>query len=166
MNDLKVEPATSPPAVEVAMPPLDSRWVHTGAKYLQLLPTPITVAESEYKAFSDLENQRIEAAWEALSQERRQEIVSQWGRGDGEGCETGQSVTTKSPARPATPSADPEDTGDVPSDPELPQQEDERPKKDEQYRAIIERNYRDPDKLDVVEGVAVSQVRERVPTFN
>lgn len=144
------------------MPALDSRWVHTGAKYLQLLPTPITVAETEFKAFSDLENQRIEAAWEALSQEKRDDIVSQWGREDGEGGEKpNQTVKSKTPGRSATPTADLDDNGDVPSDPELLESdvEDEKPKKDEQYRAIIERNYHDPDKLDVVEGVAVSQVR-------
>jgi hypothetical protein len=145
------------------MPPLEARWVHTGAKYLQLLPTPITVAETEYKAFSELENQRIEAAWEALSQEKREEIVSQWGRGDGEGSEkASQSMKSKSPARPATPLVDPDGAGDLPSDTEILESdaEEEQPRKDEQYRAIIERNYHDPDKLDVVEGVAVSQVRK------
>lgn len=148
-------------SLEAEMPALDSRWVHTGAKYLQLLPTPITVAETEYKAFSDLENQRIEAAWEALPQDRREEIISNWGREDGEGGEKpGQTLKTKSPRQSTAPSPGPDDVGDVPSDPEVTEgdAEDLRPKKSEQYRAIIERNYQDPDKLDVVEGVAVSQV--------
>lgn len=161
-DDSLASRADSPdqPSSDGEMPELKPRWLHTGAKYLQLLPTPITVAETGYKAFSDLENQRIEAAWEALPVSKREKIVSRWGREDGEGGEkvksTAKSKGTKSPAS----AGNDDDKGDVPSDPELLESDTEsEPKKDEQYRAIIERNYHDPDKLDVVEGVAVSQVR-------
>lgn len=173
MTGHTTEVATLPPQrastpdqhfAKTEMPALESRWVHTGAKYLQLLPTPITVAETEYKAFSELENQRIEAAWQALPEEKRERVISEWGREDGEGGEQPDQVKiSKSPRKPSTPTTELDDTGDVPSDPELLDSdlEDDRPRKDEQYRAIIERNYHDPDQLDVVEGVAVSQVRRQ-----
>lgn len=155
-------PRTKTPAV-INAPPLEARWLHTGAKYLQLLPTPITVAETEYKSFSDLEDQRIEAAWNALSQERREQIVMEWGRTDGEGGEKRTRAKPSKPSDKASPRRTERGgthTGEVSSDSEAfgSDPEGDQPKKDKHYRAIIERTYDNPEKLDVVEGVAVSQV--------
>ncbi|KAK4686894.1 hypothetical protein P7C73_g3228, partial [Tremellales sp. Uapishka_1] len=76
-------PPTSPPLLP--LPYLDIRWVHAGAQYLDLLPTPITTASTAYKAFSEDESARIEERWNAMTVAEQRNTINQWGTEEGEG---------------------------------------------------------------------------------
>lgn len=161
------------PAVEalktIPAPPLDFRWVHTGTKQLQLPTIPITVADAIYQPFSNDENKRIEDTWMKKSSEERKAIVEQWGKEDGEWGrksrahkkEEKEKVKDKSEklGRDKRDSLkeirSPESGSSTPmtSDGEM-----EEMSSDKMYKSIIERAQSDPTRLDVVDGVPVSQV--------
>lgn len=147
--------------VEVEMPPLEIRWAHTGTKQLALPTAPISGLDSNFKAFSADESDRIEKAWQALPAERRQAIVAMWGKGDGEwsqGSKKEQKRARKA-AKKASGKSTPANSVNSASESEGPAPPaNEELEKDEEYKSIIEKAQNDPSRLDSVEGVPVSQV--------
>lgn len=58
--------------LDPACPQLDYRWLHGGVQHLSLLSTPVVAAKVvTYATFSDLENDRLEEAFDKLTASQR-----------------------------------------------------------------------------------------------
>jgi hypothetical protein len=66
------------------IPWLEFRWMHGGAQHMDLPTAPITSQAINYVPFSTSENQRLEEAYQQLSEEQKNEV----GRVSGKGSET------------------------------------------------------------------------------
>ncbi|RXK37136.1 hypothetical protein M231_05587 [Tremella mesenterica] len=165
MSDLAPRPIVTSPTLPA--PPLDARWVHAGAQYLDLLPTPITSASTSYKAFSPSESKRIEARWTSLPLLGRQLAIKEWGAAEGEGAskvkkEHGRTESTASNNdERRSSSKDREKDRGVP-DAEVIRSGEEQPTEGEvdgegRYRNIMADAQKEYENLELIAGVPVSQ---------
>lgn len=144
--------------VEVKMPALEVRWAHTGTKQLALPTAPVTGLDTNFKAFSADESDRIEAAWQSMSAAQRQAAVELWGKGDGEWSEDTKKAKKKKSAKKSATRVSSSVSVTSASESEAPSADEAVPEKEEQYKSIIEKAQSDTSRLDSVEGVPVSQV--------
>jgi hypothetical protein len=143
---------------ELPIPELDYRWVHTGAQYLDLLPTPITTAATIYKSFSPDESRRIEEAWNAYTPEERQKAIDDWGRKEGEGFAT-KSKEKEKERRGSNASGRSvgKDDGEVLRSGQEQPQGDERDSEG-RYKDFMTKAQQEYENLELISGVPVSQV--------
>ena len=154
------------------IPELDFRWVHTGAQYLDLLPTPITTAATIYKAFSPDESRRIQEAWDALTPEERQKAILDWGTKEGEGFATPASKPKdkdkekdkeRRGSNASTRSVNGNGNGSVKDEGEVIRSGEEQPHGDEKdgdgrYKDFMKEAQQEYENLELISGVPVSQV--------
>jgi hypothetical protein len=150
------------------IPDLDIRWVHTGAQYLDLLPTPITTAATIYKAFSPDESRRIQEAWDGLTAEERQKAIHDWGTKEGEGFATPASKPkdkekekerrgSNASGRSVNVNGKDEDKGEVIRSGEEQPHVDEKDG-DGRYKDFMKEAQQEYENLELISGVPVSQV--------
>lgn len=158
-------PSTSVTA-RISPPPLDYRWLHTGTKQLDLPTEPIATAETAYKPFAPLENDRIEAAWQDYPQSLKRKALDSWGAGDGEWSQKSKETKAKE-AKEAKDAKEAKEAAakkgekgaKVDDVKKAASSKDVSKERIDAYQAVIEKAYLDHSKFDVVEGVPVSQVR-------
>lgn len=157
------QPVASPPLLPI--PYLDLRWVHAGAQHLSLLPNPITTPSTTYKAFSATESERIEERWSSLTEEDRVRSIREWAQGEGEGApkrEKKEKDDQKAKAKEKEKENEKEHEHPVDSGaPEVVRSGEEQKDTDleARYKDLVAKAQKDYEDLELVQGIAVSQVR-------